>query len=134
MSKRVYKVTAAIISNDHKYLICQRPKNKSCGLLWEFPGGKIEKGETPEECIKRECREELCVELKNVKHYRDVTYEYEDRIIELSFLTASVDRRESIKPTEHNDISWIDPKDTKEYSFCPADNKMLEQFGLPPLR
>ncbi len=125
------KVTAAIITNGGQFLICQRPKNKSCGLLWEFPGGKIEQGETPEECIARECNEELNIELQSIKQYCNVTYEYDDKIVELSFLTASIDNRNSVQPNEHNDIAWIKKNDLSNYSFCPADQKMLTEYGLP---
>ena len=125
------KVTAAIIANGGQFLICQRPKNKSCGLLWEFPGGKIEQGETPEECIARECNEELNIELQSIKQYCNVTYEYDDKIVELSFLTASIDNRNSMQPNEHNDVAWIKKNDLSNYSFCPADQKMLTEYGLP---
>ena len=70
------EVTAAIIRKDNRILICQRPANKSCGLLWEFPGGKIEPGENGEQCIVRECQEELGVTLQVHKEVIDVVYEY----------------------------------------------------------
>lgn len=58
------QVTTAIIQRDDKLLICQRPKGKQCELLWEFPGDKIEAGESLEECFVRECREELDVTIE----------------------------------------------------------------------
>ncbi len=60
---KTLEVTAAIIRQNGKILICQRPADKNCGLLWEFPGGKIEAGETGEQCIVRECKEELGITL-----------------------------------------------------------------------
>ena len=69
MAKKILKVTAAIIRDGDKLLLCQRPKEKSCGLLWEFPGGKIELNETPEQCIARECMEELNIKLEDVKYF-----------------------------------------------------------------
>ncbi len=57
------EVTAALIWNKNRFLICQRPSHKARGLLWEFPGGKLEEGETLQECLVRECREELGVTL-----------------------------------------------------------------------
>lgn len=128
--KPIIKVTAAIITNGGEFLICQRPKNKSCGLLWEFPGGKIEPGETAENCIIRECNEELGINLESVKHYCNISYEYEDKIVDLSFHTALLKDRASIMIKEHNAIEWIGAQDVKKYDFCPADKKMLDIKGL----
>ncbi len=132
--KPTIDVTAAIIINEGKFLICQRPKNKSCGLLWEFPGGKIEPGETAAECIIRECNEELGVNLESVKHYCDIVYEYEDRIVKLSFHTASIKNKRSIIIKEHNAINWITASDINEYKLCPADQKMIDTKGLPNIK
>ena len=71
---KMLEVTAAIIRQNGKVLICQRPANKNCGLLWEFPGGEIEAGETGEECIVRECQEELGVILRVEREYTDIAF------------------------------------------------------------
>ena len=75
------EVAAAIIRKDEKIIICQRPANKDLGLLWEFPGGKIEAGETGEQAVIRECREELGVTLKINSFFMDVTHEYPNRTV-----------------------------------------------------
>ena len=72
---KTLEVTAAIIRQNGKILICQRPAEKNCGLLWEFPGGKIEGGETGEQCIVRECQEELGVTLSVERELTDITYD-----------------------------------------------------------
>lgn len=128
MSKPVLNVTAAIIYNDDKFLICQRPKEKACGLLWEFPGGKIEPGETPEDCISRECMEELNVELENIHYFCDVEYEHPDKIINLAFFKTTIKDSEQLVVREHNDVAWVDNSKLDKYDFCPTDTKMLEQF------
>ncbi|MEE0888091.1 MAG: 8-oxo-dGTP diphosphatase MutT [Candidatus Saccharimonadaceae bacterium] len=128
MSKPVLKVTAAIIYNSNKFLICQRPKEKACGLLWEFPGGKIEPGETPEDCISRECMEELGIELENIRYFCDTEYEYPDKIINLVFFKTTIKDPEQLVAKEHNDTVWVDSSKLDKYVFCPTDTKMLEQF------
>ena len=78
------EVVAAKIRKADKFLICQRPANKNLGLMWEFPGGKVETGETGEQAIIRECREELGVTLQVDSFFMDVTQEYPDRTVHLS--------------------------------------------------
>ncbi len=118
------EVTAAIIRKAGKVLICQRPADKACGLLWEFPGGKIEPGESGEECIVRECQEELGVTLRVERELTDVVYEYPQRTVHLHFYICDIVEGIPDKK-EHNDIVWIEPVDISKYEFCPADAKML---------
>lgn len=117
-------VTAAIIHNDGKLLICQRPKGKRCEMLWEFPGGKIEAGETPEECLIRECQEELGVTIETEHLLREVNYEYPEITVNIHFYICKLLFGE---PTciEHNDIQWRTLDDILKLPLCPADNKML---------
>ena len=125
---KMLEVTAAIIRQNGRILICQRPANKNCGLLWEFPGGKIEAGETGEQCVVRECQEELGVTLCVERELTDTVYEYPDRTVHLRFylckIVAGVPERK-----EHNAIEWIAPKDINKYDFCPADSKMLSALS-----
>lgn len=121
------EVTAAIIQQNDKILICQRPANKSCGLLWEFPGGKIEAGETGEQCIVRECQEELGVTLSVERELTDIVHEYSDRTVHLHFYLCRIAAGVPEKK-EHNAIAWIAPNEVRQYVFCPADTKMLSQY------
>ena len=118
------EVTAAVIIQNGKILICQRQMNKNCGLLWEFPGGKIEIGETGEQCIVRECQEELGITLIVKRELTDVVYEYPDRTVHLHFYLCDIIAGIPEKK-EHNAIAWIVPDDVCHYEFCPADKKML---------
>lgn len=118
------EVIAAIIHNNEKLLICQRPKGKRCEMLWEFPGGKIEAGETPEECIVRECREELGVTIKPEKLIRAVEYEYPGITVNIYFFFCELIDGEP-ECIEHNDIQWCTIDEIMELPLCPADNKML---------
>ena len=93
------KVSAAIIKDGDKILLCQRPKGKRHELLWEFPGGKIEPNETEEDCIIREIQEELDVTLGNLK--RLTTIQADD--VSITYFEATIISGE-LKMIEHNDI------------------------------
>ena len=83
------RVSAAIIKNqDDEILICQRGPGGSCQFLWEFPGGKIEEEESPEECLVRECKEELDIDISVQKLFAHTTYSYPERDIEFLFFYA----------------------------------------------
>ena len=123
------EVTAAVIYKKGKFLICQRPKGKNCELLWEFPGGKIEPGETGEQCIVREIQEELGVTLRVLRKLTDVLYEYPDRTVHLHFYVTEIESGELVRK-EHNAFAWITKADIPNYQFCPADAKMLSQTDL----
>ena len=125
------EVTAAVIWQGDKFLICQRPREKYCGLLWEFPGGKIEPGETTEECIIRECREELGVTLKVHGEFYDTVQEHPDRVVHLHFFSTEIASSE-LTPLEHNAVAWVTQAETAGYEFCPADAKMLREKKLKP--
>ena len=123
------EVTAAIICKEGKFLICQRPKGKNCELLWEFPGGKIEPGETGEQCIVREIQEELGVTLRVLRKLTDVVYEYPDRTVHLHFYVTEIESGGLVRK-EHNAFAWITEADIPDYQFCPVDTKMLSQTNL----
>lgn len=120
------EVTAAIIRQNGKILICQRPANKSCGLLWEFPGGKVEVGETSEQCIIRECQEELDITLSVEQKLTEVVYEYPDRIVLLHFYLCKISTGVPQKK-EHNALAWVSLDEIENYEFCPADKEMLSE-------
>ena len=118
------EVTAAIIRQNGKFLRCQRPAHKNCGLLWEFPGGKIEAGETGEQCIIRECQEELGITLNVERELTDVIYEYPDRTVHIHFYLAMIESG-ILNNKEHEAVAWVTNKEMQEYDFCPADKEML---------
>lgn len=129
------EVVAALIWKNGKFMICQRPAHKARGLLWEFVGGKVEPGETKEQALVRECREELAVTVAVQDEFMSLVHEYPDITIHLTVFNAYI--AEGVPQLlEHNDIRWIPPKEIKNYDFCPADNKILEKNrrGLPWLK
>ena len=121
------EVVAALIWQDDRFLICQRPAHKTRGLLWEFVGGKVEPGETLQEALIRECKEELGINVAVKNVFMDVAHEYPDMTVHLTLFHASIARGVP-QQIEHNDIRWISAKEIKEYDFCPADTDILEQI------
>ena len=126
------EVVAALVWEGEKFMICQRPAHKARGLLWEFVGGKVEPGESREEALIRECREELAVTLTVGDLFMDVVHEYPDLTVHLSLYHAAIDQGVPQK-LEHNDIRWITPVEIPHYEFCPADveilQKITEEYG-----
>lgn len=121
------EVVAALIWQGEKFMICQRPAHKARGLLWEFVGGKVEAGETPQEALIRECREEIDVLLSVGDVFMDVTHEYPDLTVHLTLFHATVAEGEP-QMLEHNDIQWITPEEIPNYDFCPADVEILDRI------
>lgn len=121
------EVVAALIWDQDKFMICQRPAHKARGLLWEFVGGKVEPGETKEQALIRECREELAVTLSVGEVFMDVIHEYPDLTVHLTLFNAII--LEGIpQMLEHNDIRWIAVEEIDQYAFCPADESILNKL------
>lgn len=122
------EVVGALIKNDKgQFLICQRPKDKKRGLLWEFVGGKLEKDETKEKALIRECFEELDINIKPGKIFLEVKHDYPDININLTIFNCIIDSGE-IRLKEHNDYKWISASEIENYEFCPADKDILERI------
>ena len=125
----VLSVTAAIIRKNGRVLLCQRPRGKSCALLWEFPGGKTEPGESEEDCVRRECREELGVELRVIAKYWEVVTRDGGRAVRLTFFVCELEEGEP-RRREHAALAWAFPQNLGGYAFCPGDDRMLRERGL----
>ena len=121
------EVVAALIRDTDRVLICQRPAHKARGMLWEFVGGKVEPGESREEALIRECREELAITIRVGNIFMEVTHTYPDLTIHLTVfnaeITAGVPRK-----LEHNDLRWITADELDRYAFCPADQSIVEKL------
>lgn len=121
------QVVAALIWDNDKFMICQRPAHKARGLLWEFVGGKVEPGETKEQALIRECREELAVTVSVGNIFMEVTHEYPDITVHLTLFHATIADGTPQK-LEHNDIRWISPAQIPDFTFCPADTEILQHI------
>lgn len=120
----ITEVVAALIWDKDRFLICQRPAHKARGLLWEFVGGKIERGETAEEALIRECHEELAIEVKPCDVFMEVVHEYPDITVHLTLFNTLLVAG-SVCLLEHNDSRWITRDEIDSYEFCPADTEIL---------
>ena len=121
------EVVAALIWDKNRFLACQRPAHKARGLLWEFVGGKVEAGETREQALIRECREELAVTVTVGDVFMEVNHVYPDLTVHLTLFNAAI--AEGIpQKIEHNDLRWITTEEINQYHFCPADEEILRRL------
>lgn len=125
--KKPIDVVAALIWEKDKFLICQRPENKTRGLLWEFAGGKVEPGETLKEALIRECQEELAVTLEVREQFMQVVHDYPDMLIRLTLFHCVIPDGFPQK-LEHKDLRWIRTTQIDQYDFCPADVDILKEL------
>ena len=121
------EVAAALIWSGDKFMICQRPPHKARGLLWEFVGGKKEAGETLEQALIRECKEEIAVTVKVNDVFVELVHEYPDITIKLTLFNAEIAEGQPQK-LEHVDIKWISVEEIDDYDFCPADEDILKML------
>ncbi|MBQ1351175.1 MAG: (deoxy)nucleoside triphosphate pyrophosphohydrolase [Oscillospiraceae bacterium] len=121
------EVVAALIWDKDRFLICQRPPHKARGLLWEFAGGKVEPGETKEQALLRECKEELDITLDVGTEFMEVIHAYPDITVHLTLFNAAIVAGEP-KLLEHHDLQWITPSEISQYAFCPADKEILDRI------
>ena len=121
------QVVAALIWDNNKFMICQRPAHKARGLLWEFVGGKVEPGETKEEALIRECREELDVTVAVGDVFLEVDHVYPDISVHLTLFRATIIEG-APQLLEHKDVRWIARSEIPQYSFCPADQEILQHL------
>jgi len=128
------EVVAALLRQDGKFLICQRPAHKARGLLWEFPGGKVEPGENMAQALARECREELGVTVAVEEPVAQVVHEYPDLTIRLTLLDSLNKRIQFLETVcrelDHNDQRWITAAELPQYEFSPADRAFLPALGV----
>ena len=120
-------VVAALIWEGDRFLACQRPAHKARGLLWEFVGGKVEPGESLENALIRECREELDITVAPRDVFMEVIHEYPDLTVRLTLFNAVIAEGKP-KALEHHDIRWITVQEIDGLAFCPADEEILKKL------
>ena len=124
----VVEVAAALIRDDvGRYLITQRRRGSHLAGLWEFPGGKVEAGETPAACLRRELIEELSATFTVGALVETVRWEYPDRTVVLHFFDCRLKSGE-ITPREQQVMAWVEPERLAEHDFPPADRELIERL------
>jgi len=123
----MYIVTAAAMMKNGKVLIAQRQAGSHMEYRWEFPGGKLEPDETPEECIVREIKEELDMEIEVIDIYKVVKFKYEEKDILLLCYLCKVMKGEG-ETLECNDFRWVGKDELAGFDFVPADLPIVEKL------
>lgn len=125
--KNRMRVTCGVIENAGKYLIVQRGEDTSHAFKWEFPGGKVDPGETEAECMARELKEELDIEVLVEEQLLPIEREESNLIIELIPFRCKIVGGE-ITLLEHLQLAWIDVREPIEYDLCIGDYKIVDQL------
>jgi 8-oxo-dGTP diphosphatase len=132
----VRTVVAALICQDSKLLVCQRRRDDSHALRWEFPGGKVESGESPAEALVRELREELGVAAiigDEVYRTRHRYSELQDELV-LIFYWASIGDSVSLQNLVFERFEWAGPSELPRYDFLPADKELIDLLASGSIR
>lgn len=127
-------VAAAVIRRGERLLICKRPAHKARGGKWEFPGGKLEAGETAREALLRECREELDINIAVTSHLTTLTHLYPDLTVRLFVFECALERGEP-KAIEHDELAFVLPEALYKYALCDADREtaaLINRENRPP--
>ena len=127
---KVIEVSAALIFRDGKLLITQRHATSHLGGLWEFPGGKREAGETFEECLAREIREELGVEVSVGELFEGISHTYPEKSVHLKFFVCKLLSGEP-QPLDCAGVKWIGKSELADFQFPAADALLLEKLKSP---
>lgn len=128
-------VVAALVRDGTRVLMSRRRADQPMPGLWEFPGGKVEPGETEEAALIRECVEELAVELNVGRKLWSTSHDYDDVTVKLELFAATI-RSGAPKPLGAQALKFCTPREMQALPFCEADLPLLEQFvsGAVPVR
>ena len=124
-------VSAGLIRKGAKYLIAQRRKGSHLAGYWEFPGGKLEKGESPQDCLEREIEEELGIKIRAGQVLLTVEHAYQDKTISLYVMNGSVISGRP-RTLECQAFQWVEIKDLQNFVFPPPDMKVIAYLNGTP--
>ena len=125
---KIIKVVAAILQKEDKILIARKKQGKPLAGYFEFPGGKIEEGETPEESLIRELMEEMNIKIAVKEYIGEIIYDYgNDKVISLLGYTAKIIDGE-IKLSDHDRYEWVTLEQINNYKIAPADIPLIDKL------
>lgn len=126
--KQVIKVVAGVLERNGKILVCRRRNQDGSPGKWEFPGGKQEPGETEEECLVRELREELCLAVRPGEEIGRVRHDYKEFSVEVVFRHAEAENG-NMKLMVHAEAAWAERKSLSDYDFLEADIEFVKRLA-----
>jgi len=118
-------VVAAVIQKNTKYLIAQRNRNKHFAFHWEFPGGKVDNGETFEIALQREIKEELSIDIKILKKVSSQKHKDDKINVNVHYFLCEHSEGK-INLFEHEDLKWVTKKELFSYKMAPGDSKIIK--------
>jgi len=124
---RTIRVVAAVLSREGRYLITQRRPSAALPLLWEFPGGRVEPGESDADALKREIRHRLDVEVETGELISFVTHPYESYVVDLYLYDCKIVGGEPRARNVHS-FEWVKSNEFEQYEFTPADEESMSQL------
>src|SRR5690606_8576427 len=124
----VIRVVAAVIEEDGRYLITQRNAAAVLPLLWEFPGGRVEAGETDEEALIREVRGRIGVGVRVGEKLAEHNHPYPRYEVHLTMIACTLEPGALPKPVAVNDLRWVTSAELRHYEFPPADEKTMDKL------
>ena len=125
------RVAAALVFDAGRLLITRRPAGKHLGGFWEFPGGKLEEGESFQDCLQRELREELGIQVRVGELLAAVEHNYPEQTLQIHFYRCALDSG-TPSPIECDAVEWITPSMLNDYAFPPADAGVLAEIQSRP--
>jgi 8-oxo-dGTP diphosphatase len=131
MASTIIDVAAALVFRDGRLLITQRHAQAHLGGLWEFPGGKREPHETFEDCLARELREELAIEVSVGPLFESLTHAYPEKTVHLRFFLCRLDHGDP-QPVDCADLKWVTAEELKSFPFPAADARLLARLQASP--
>ncbi|MGT2829950.1 (deoxy)nucleoside triphosphate pyrophosphohydrolase [Streptococcus hillyeri] len=125
MSQKIINVVAAAILKNGKYFCAQRPEGKSLAGFWEFPGGKLEEGESPQEALVREIKEEFNADIEVLNYVNETSYDYDFGTVVMKTFEAKL-LSEQLTLLEHQDSKWLEPSQLHTLNWAPVDRPAVD--------
>lgn len=125
VDRQPIQVSAALIHREGRYLIARRKAEAHLGGFWEFPGGKREPGESLQDCLRRELREELGIKITSPESFKVIRHAYPEKTVELHFFLCSIASGEAT-PLGCDEVRWATPQEMGALQFPPADQPLIE--------